>query len=142
MGSKLSKLIVFLGIVGMGLSAYLWYLHLRDIAPVCATNGCGIVAASKYAVLLGVPVAALGFFFYGTLTALGFERLFIRDIIIERLFLIDLITGIIFSIYLRFLEFFKIGAICIWCWGSVLIIVLITAVYWIERNAEKRKEAS
>lgn len=73
--------------------------------------------SSRYAVLLGVPVALLGLIAYGGLiisAALwGQAGIYLG-------FLISLV-GTLFSAYLTYLEIFVIGALCQWCLASAAI---------------------
>lgn len=129
MKGKAWKIIALLSAMGAALCLYLLYQHIVGSGPVCPTGGCDDVLASEYSVFLGFSVSGWGLLYY-----VGF---FILALIQEKkgsLLLIKgigvyLISGVIFTIYLRYLEFFKIGQICLWCWVSVLIIAIITVVY-------------
>ena len=47
-------------VLGTAITAYLLYVRQTGGALVCSTGGCETVQSSSYAVVLGVPVAALG----------------------------------------------------------------------------------
>ncbi|MCA9383278.1 vitamin K epoxide reductase family protein [Candidatus Dojkabacteria bacterium] len=142
MNRKYLKYILFiLSILGIILSAYLWKVQLQgeDLSIPCTTNGgCELVLTSKWSKIFGVPMSVYGFFFYAFLALLTFQRIFIEHKLIEKLTLLSIVWGIIFSVYLRYLEFAKIGAHCTWCWISVLIIVLMAIVLSIDTSSEKK----
>ena len=61
--------IVLLALVGLFVSTYLWLYKIGVLGTLqCGTGSCEVVQASRYAELLGVPVA-----FYGVL---GYAALF------------------------------------------------------------------
>ena len=45
---------------GIGVAAYLTYVHYQPRALICTTGGCETVQDSKYAVLAGIPIAVFG----------------------------------------------------------------------------------
>src|SRR3990172_6293185 len=58
--------------VGMGISAYLSFVHFSGVPLYCeGAGGCHTVQSSEYATLLGVPVALLGLFLYAAIFAAG-----------------------------------------------------------------------
>jgi uncharacterized membrane protein len=79
------------------------------------------------------------FSLWGLLYYLGFLidifgkriQLLLFKSIFKPLVALALIVGIGFTIYLRVVEFVFIKAICIWCWGSVVIVVLLTILYFL-----------
>src|SRR5262249_28332326 len=58
------RLRVALGVVtlaGIGVAAYLTYVHYQPAALICSTGGgCETVQHSKYAVVAGLPIAIFG----------------------------------------------------------------------------------
>jgi uncharacterized membrane protein len=75
--------------------------------------------ASRYATVLGVPVAVLGFVGYTGLLASAVLR---GEVGVNLGFLIALV-GTLFSAYITYLEVFVIHAICQWCLASAAIMV-------------------
>ncbi len=133
-----NKLIMFLAFLGMLLSAYLWANHLNDKPIPCTITSCEHVLSSEYAEMFGVPMGAYGFFFYAFVAFTAFIRFFVGHKVLDRL-LLGLITwGIAFSLYLRYLEFVKIGGICEWCWMSVFIVVLLLFTFLIEKRQKSK----
>ena len=111
--------LLVLAVLGLLISAYLTWTHFAGLAPICTGGGegCETVQSSRYAVLLGVPVALLGLIAYSGLiisAALwGQAGIYLG-------FLISLV-GTLFSAYLTYLEIFVIGALCQWCLASAAI---------------------
>ncbi len=121
--------IALLALVGFFVALYLW-LHALGVggALKCGTGGCETVQTSRWAVLLGLPVA-----FYGVV---GYLAVFVVAVVALRpvalaerkwnVVLAGLSTiGVLFTAYLTYVEFFLIHALCRWCVGSALIITAI-----------------
>ena len=110
-----------LAVLGVLISAYLTWTHFAGLTPVCTGSGegCQTVQSSRYASVLGIPVALLGLIAYGGLI---FSTALWSEAGIYLGFLISLV-GTLFSVYLTYLEFFVIGALCQWCLASAAIMV-------------------
>ena len=115
-------LLFVLAVLGLAISAYLTWTHYAGLTPVCTGSGegCETVQSSRYASLLGIPVALLGLIAYGGLV---FSAVLWRRIGIYLGLLISLV-GTLFSAYLTYLEIFVIGALCQWCLASAAIMPL------------------
>ncbi|MBS1248991.1 MAG: hypothetical protein MAG431_00562 [Chloroflexi bacterium] len=132
-------LIPVLAVIGLGVAGYLTFIETTQTEAVCGPVGdCNSVQQSPYSTLFGfLPIGVLGaigyvmillawvFHKYGpqnwnsqTITALWGFTLF----------------GTFFSIYLTFLEPFVIGASCIWCLSSA---VIITVQLWLSTDLAK-----
>jgi uncharacterized membrane protein len=115
-----------LTLAGIGVAAYLTYVHYAGLQPVCAggSHGCERVQSSSYASVGGLPVALLGLAGYVAiavaLVAPG-ERARLAATALA-------VTGFGFSAYLTYLELFVIDAICQWCVASAVILTLLTVV--------------
>jgi uncharacterized membrane protein len=116
---------IVLAVVGLGVAAYLTYVHYEGIEPVCGLGGdCEKVQTSEWADLAGVPVALLGLVGYATILATLFvERE--EALIAGALFSL---VGFGFSAYLTYRELFSIDAICPWCVTSAVIMTLLAIV--------------
>jgi len=114
-------LLLVLAVLGVVISAYLTWTHYAGLTPVCTGSGegCETVQSSRYASLLGIPVALLGLIAYGGLV---FSAALWRETGIYLGLLISLV-GTLFSAYLTYLEIFVIGALCQWCLASAAIMV-------------------
>jgi uncharacterized membrane protein len=117
-------------VVGSVVAAYLSFVEVTQTEAVCGPIGdCNTVQQSEYAFLFGVlPVGVLGLMGYGVILALwAMTRLEPRDV--RRWGALGLwaaaLFGTLFSVYLTFLEPFVIGASCIWCLTSAVIMTLL-----------------
>lgn len=126
-------LVPALCIIGLGVAGYLSYVETAHVEAVCGPVGdCNTVQQSKYAVLFGIlPIGVLGMIGYVMiLLAWGVERLANRQqSAYASLAILGMTSfGLLFSIYLTFLEPFVIGATCAWCLTSA---ILMTALFWL-----------
>jgi vitamin-K-epoxide reductase (warfarin-sensitive) len=114
--------LVVLAVVGIASSALALREHYRTDTSPCSINDrwdCGIVNHSPYAVLRGVPVAAIGIAGYLLLAALALRRLY-------RLMLVAALAGLGFSLYLARIEARVLGVWCIYCVISLGAISLLS----------------
>jgi uncharacterized membrane protein len=112
----------------MAIAGYLTIARWFDTAPAgCdAGSGCGLVQASRFASLLGIPTAAWGFALYLTLAAVAVS---VRDgRLHSRLSLALSGTGVVVSLYLTAVSLVAIGASCVWCLASLGAVVACFAV--------------
>jgi uncharacterized membrane protein len=110
-----------LAVAGLLISAYLTWTHIVGAAPVCirGSGGCETVQSSRYATILGIPVATLGAVAY---LGLLFSAVLRGEAGVYLGFLIALV-GAFFSAYLTYLEVFVIRALCQWCLASAAVMV-------------------
>ena len=115
-----------IALAGLGVAAYLAYVETQAVAAVCGPVGdCNAVQTSPYAYLFGLPIGVLGV--VGYLAILGVwawqtwqpNRTAILSLLGMTFF------GVLFSIYLTFLEPFVIGAVCAWCLSSAVMMTLL-----------------
>jgi len=124
-----NRRIALLASAGFGVAAYLSWIEINSVTAVCGPVGdCNAVQQSDYASVAGVPIGVLGLIGYLAMLAVWAMTVTGVEIWADRaramLFGISAI-GVVFSIYLTFLEPFVIGATCIWCLTSAVIITLI-----------------
>jgi uncharacterized membrane protein len=116
--------LTIVALVGVAIAAYLLAARLLGEAPMCGpVKGCDTVAASVYATILGIPVAAVGLVFSIVLVAacvLWWRRADRRALYLA--YGLGL-AGIVAVAYLTFLELFVIEAICIWCVSYAVTVV-------------------
>jgi uncharacterized membrane protein len=127
-----SWIIPLLAIIGLGIAIYLTYVETtKDVAFCGPIGNCNSVQQSPYATLFGfLPVGLLGGLGYLAILVLWLVRRFGPQSANKLLTLSiwGLTTfGVLFSIYLTFLEPFVIGATCIWCISSA---ITITLLFW------------
>ena len=119
-----------LSLVGTLVSLYLWLWKIGWVGPVAcgAEGGCETVQFSDLAVIAGVPVAAFGVAGYAVLLVLSLVGLQERWVD-ERRITVGLAVlsgiGVLFTVYLTYLEAFVIHAWCRWCLGSAAIILAV-----------------
>jgi uncharacterized membrane protein/thiol-disulfide isomerase/thioredoxin len=128
-GTDWSWVIPVLSIIGLFVAGYLSFVEVTETEAVCGPVGdCNSVQQSPYAMLFGfLPVGVLGLMGY---IAILFGLIIKRygpeswhDTLTILIWAMALF-GVIFSIYLTFLEPFVIGATCLWCISSAIIITL------------------
>jgi uncharacterized membrane protein len=130
---SLSWLIPVLSLIGMGVAGYLAYVETTHVEAVCGPVGdCNTVQQSEYARLFGIlPIGILGIAGYVMILLAWFagrstnKRLAAYG---PPALLAMTAIGLLFSIYLTFLEPFVIGATCAWCLTSAII---MTALLWL-----------
>lgn len=120
-------------LLGMAVAAYLSFVEATGSDAVCGPVGdCNTVQQSPYARLFGLlPVGNLGLIGYvamlGAWATLRFgsgKATYWAAIALPAM----AFGGTLFSIYLTFLEPFVIGASCIWCLTSAII---MTVLLWL-----------
>jgi len=120
---------VLLALVGLLVATYLWLYKIGVIGELqCGTGGCEVVQTSRYADLLGIPVAFYGVAGYAVLFVLGLAGLQPARAGDRRLAVLvaALATaGFAFTLYLTSLELLVLHAICRWCIASAAIMTAI-----------------
>lgn len=119
----LQRLIAFVAALGVGVATYITIADSGGGAPACiaGSTGCQTVADSSYSHLLGVNVAVYGIVGYMLLLASAF---FANDAGRFGGFVVAL-GGFGFSVYLTYIEIFKIEAICQWCVASAALMTIL-----------------
>ena len=123
-----------LSVLGIGVAFYLTYVETSGTEAICGPVGdCNTVQASPYATLFGVlPVGLLGIIGYALI--LGAWAIYTwGDTKWQWITAVSIwgmsFFGVLFSIYLTFLEPFVIGATCMWCISSAIFqtVILLAA---------------
>lgn len=119
----LRAIATFVAAFGVGVAAYIAIADSGGGSPVCLAGGtgCETVANSSYSHLLGVNVAVFGIVGYVLLLAAALLQ---GDAARMTGFGVSL-AGFGFSVYLTFLELFKIEAICQWCVASAILMTVL-----------------
>jgi uncharacterized membrane protein len=119
----LQRLIAFVAALGVGVATYITIADSGGGAPACLAggSGCQTVADSSYSHLAGINVAVLGIVGYVLLLASAF---FASDTARFGGFLVAL-GGFGFSVYLTYIELFKIEATCQWCVASAVLMTVL-----------------
>jgi uncharacterized membrane protein len=117
---------VVLAVVGIAIAGYLTIVHYRESLLVCSgISDCETVQTSKYAEIVGVPVALLGLLTFVLLLALAIVRILQpeRTDVTTMITFVLIVGAVGFYIYLTYLEVFVINAVCQWCVASSLVMV-------------------
>ncbi|HXM65474.1 MAG TPA: vitamin K epoxide reductase family protein [Candidatus Acidoferrum sp.] len=132
-------ILILLATLGIVVSALALREHYRTEGDSpCSINerwDCGIVNHSPYAMLAGIPVAALGIAGYLLMAALAWRRAY-------RLVLVVALAGLAFSLYLAHVEAHILGVWCIYCVISLGIISLITLLSLMTTFASRPRKPS
>ena len=118
-----------LSLVGIFVALYLLLYKLGIIGNLsCSVGSCETVNSSKWASFLGLPVAGWGVAWYVAMFVLALVSTgsrFAESSVVSTVLLGVAATGLVFSLYLTYLELFVIDAICQWCVVSAIIVTII-----------------
>ena len=128
MDKRLRQLTIALTIIGLLVSIYMTIFKLTDNQSMCiGSKGCGVVNASRYSEINGIPVAILGVIGYVSILALLFlenQPGFFQENGSMILFGVTLV-GFLFTLWLVYVEVALIKAYCPFCITSQLAMTLI-----------------
>ncbi|HXQ88495.1 MAG TPA: vitamin K epoxide reductase family protein [Solirubrobacterales bacterium] len=119
----LRRAIAFLAALGVGVATYIAIAESGGGSPVCLAGGtgCRTVAESSYSHVAGVNIAIFGAIGYLLLLATAF---FANDAARFGGFAVSL-GGFGYSVFLTYIEIFKIEAICQWCVASAVLMTVL-----------------
>jgi len=137
---NLRTLSLILVVVGLFVSGYLSYVKLTEVPMVCVGGGvfnCEVVQNSVYSRLFGIPIAWLGFAVYitlGVILVLDNRTTFLREYGITLFFGINLFAWL-FSMWLVYVQFVLLQALCPWCLTheNIITILFIVSVIRLKR---------
>lgn len=143
---KIAKWALFatmlLALIGVFDTAYLTIEHFQGREVNCSiTNGCGEVLNSQYATLGPIPLALLGLLYYLTiviLAALWADKNDPRYLVMLRAMVS---AGFVLSLYLVYLQFFVLNAICQYCMLSAITTTLVTVITWLALDPNRKKQS-
>jgi uncharacterized membrane protein len=122
-------IVAMLALAGIFVALYLLLYKMGIIGELtCSIGSCETVNTSKWATFLGLPVAAWGVAWYVAtfvLALVSTDARFAGSGVISSVLLGNAAIGWIFSLYLTWLELFRIHAICQWCVISAILVTLI-----------------
>ena len=134
--------IALVALFGVFLSLYLTLYKLGYIGTLaCGSGSCEYVQLSKWGDFLGIPVSAWGVVYYAVVFALAFAAIqerFADSARLTKSLVYVTGAGLLFSIWLTYLELFVIHAICRWCLGSAAMTVVLFAVAVWDQRVEGR----
>ncbi len=118
-----------LALVGLFVALYLTMYKTGMIGSIsCSIGSCESVNPSRWSSFLGLPVAAWGLGFYVIALAVAIVGSSDRwaDERGPAIIMVALSGwGVLFSLWLTYLELFVIHAVCMWCVISAIIVTLI-----------------
>lgn len=125
-------LAALVALAGLFVALYLMLYKLGYIGTLtCSVGSCEVVQTSKWAMLLGFPVATWGVAYYFAVLAvslIGLGPTLADSLGISRLLVAMTATGVLFSLWLTYLELFVIDAICQWCVVSAVLATLLFVI--------------
>jgi len=127
---RLKLFSIILIVIGILISGYLSYVKIVDVPTVCVKGGafnCELVLNSIYSTLGGIPIAWLG---------LATNLIVLALIILEnRIGFLQsygaviefgiILFAFLFSIWLVYVQFFRLQALCPWCLSHELYVTLL-----------------
>jgi len=137
---KIYILASVLSLLGLADALYLTIEHLTGQTVRCTIlSGCSEVLSSQYAVVAGIPLAAIGAAAYFTVFSLAVLALFGYRIAGKTL--TPLVIAMFFvSVWLFYLQAFVIRQFCQYCLISALIttclLVLVLSLRWFKPAAQ------
>ena len=121
-----------LALAGLAVAVYLSFIETSGLEAVCGPVGdCNAVQQSKWAEVLGIPVGLIGVGGYAIVLVSWAVARFRSGRLADWAGValhVGAVAGTGFSIYLTFLEPFVIGATCMWCLSSA---VIVTVLMWL-----------
>ena len=125
-------LVALFALAGLFVALYLTLYKTGMIGQLnCSVGSCETVNTSQWSTLLGLPVAAWGLGFYIVALVVAMAGTTDRWVD-ERSVSLALVAlsgwGVLFSLWLTYLELFVIHAICMWCVISAIIVTMIFIV--------------
>ena len=125
-------LVALLALAGLFVALYLTLYKTGVIGQLnCTVGSCETVNTSEWSTLLGLPVAAwgLGFYIVALIVAMaGTSERWVDDRSVSVVLVALSGWGVLFSLWLTYLELFVIHAICMWCVISAIIVTIIFIV--------------
>lgn len=130
---KLTPYLLIAGaFIGIGDTLFLSYYQFMNLIPSCAVGGCEIVLTHELSKFFGIPFSYIGLVYY--LHMLGVAILLAIDPHSKGMRLGALLytgIGLGLSIVFELLQFFVIGAMCLYCGiSAVTTLFLFVVALW------------
>jgi uncharacterized membrane protein len=126
-GKHQERVLPLASLGGLLVAGYLAYVETTLTEATCGIVGdCNTVQQSPYAQILGIPIGVIGIAGYIAILAVWlYKRSAPHDKRADLVLFGMAAFGVLFSVYLTFLEPFVIGATCVWCLTSAVLMGLL-----------------
>ena len=124
---------------------HLWKLGLTGPLVCTGNHGCEIAQVSQWGWFLGVDVALIGTIGYSLILAVavvGVQPRFANDLRVTRVLMLLIYPAILFTLRLKYYEFFVLKTFCPWCAISATTITLHGILVWFDRRRVLRATAT
>jgi uncharacterized membrane protein len=122
-------------LAGLLVAGYLAYVETTLTEATCgAVGNCNTVQQSSYAQIAGIPIGVIGIIAYVAMLLVWAFAQYRKHATATWLLFGLALAGVVFSIYLTFLEPFVIGASCVWCLTSA---VVMTILLWLSLPSQQ-----
>lgn len=122
-----NRLTFIFSLLGLAVASFLFYEYTFSSSVYCLVGtGCDTVRNSSFATFFSISIPVWGMAFY--LGMAFFSILRSQNATNKQLFYLQLlgaIGGVVFGVYLTYLELFVIKAVCFWCVLSFIISILL-----------------
>jgi vitamin-K-epoxide reductase (warfarin-sensitive) len=139
---RLMWAVAFLAVCGVVVSAVSLQRHYAtsksEFCDIGETFNCDIVNRSEYSSILGVPVALIGMLGYAALA--GLATMYRERVEAPTLLFGGAGAGLIFALYLTYIEGHILGVWCILCLISLALIVtttVLSGLIWWRRDGSQ-----
>ena len=133
----------------VGVSIYLTLVHYAGAPLACSSSGainCEKVITSPQSVVFGIPVAVYGLAFWVVAVVLSLPPLWrVRSTWVAGARVALATVGIVFVLYLIYVELFDVRAICLWCTSVhalTIIFFMLVVTGWQDTGAGARFEVA
>jgi uncharacterized membrane protein len=128
----------------VALYLHLWKLGLVGILTCTAGRGCEVAMTSSWSWFLGVDVALIGAVGYGLILGVslwGAHPKREASSTPSLLLLALIVPAVLFTIRLKYAEWFVLKTFCPWCLESAVTIVTCLALVWFDLRRLRRVRA-
>lgn len=135
--------LIIVSFIGFLDASYLTIAHYTGLALRCSVfNGCDQVTTSPYSVILGIPVALLGVFYYLAILLATLFYFDSRKAWLPKYIAWATNAGLAASVWFVFLQLFVIKAICQYCMISATTstLLFIFGIIIIKQYGEKKPQ--
>ena len=141
MDKWLYRISIILAVIGLLVSIYMTIYKVTSNDALCLGSGdCSTVNASRYAEVYGIPVAVIGIAgYFAILMTHWYEQ---RDKFFEKngpMLIFGLaLTGFLFTVYLIYIEFAILKALCPFCLTSqaAMTLIFIISIFRLVRQPQ------